>query len=121
MQLEIYKDRTLSNDNTQQIKVAEILQSLVQYINDLTEIVNQIKLQNQAEFIIAYQSHMKKIKAELKELKNKTEQQRNNMLQNQVKINQNDNELTLFRQECLKLYAKIESKNKENQELKFKL
>ncbi|CAD8190470.1 unnamed protein product [Paramecium octaurelia] len=121
MQLEIYKERTSSNENTQQNKAVETLQSLVQYINDLTEIVNEIKVKNQAEFIIAYQSHMKKIKAELKELKSKTEEQQNNLELNQVKITSNDNELTLFREECLKLYEKIEQKNKENQELKFQL
>ncbi|CAD8104369.1 unnamed protein product [Paramecium sonneborni] len=121
MQLEIYKDRTSANDTNQQIKAAETLQSLVQYINEVTEIVNKIKLKNEAEFIIAYKNHMKKIKAELKELKNKTEEQQNNMILNKVKINQNDNELTLFREECLRLYEKIEQKNKENQELKFKL
>ncbi|CAD8090011.1 unnamed protein product [Paramecium primaurelia] len=121
MQQEIYKDRSTANENTQQNKAAETLQALIQYVNDLTEIVNEVKLKNQAEFIIAYQSHMKKIKAELQELKNKTEEQKNNMVLNKVKITSNDNELTLFRQECLKLYEKIEQKNKENQELKFSL
>ncbi|CAK89925.1 unnamed protein product (macronuclear) [Paramecium tetraurelia] len=121
MQQEIYKDRTAANENTQQIKAAETLQSLVQYVNDLTEIVNEVKLKNQAEFILAYQSHMKKIKAELEELKYKTEEQKNSMVLNKVKAISNDNELTLFRQECLKLYEKIEQKNKEIQELKFTL
>lgn len=44
------------------------------------------------------------------------------MVLNKAKITSNDNELvnftysfqTLFRQECLKLYEKIEQKNKEN-------
>ncbi|CAD8193381.1 unnamed protein product [Paramecium pentaurelia] len=121
MQLEIYKDRTSSNENTQQNKAIETLQSLLQYINDLTDIVNEIKLKNQAEFIIAYQNHMQKIKAELKELKNKTEEQQNNLVLNKLKITSNENQLTLFREECLKLYEKIEQKNKENQELKFSL
>lgn len=44
-------------------------------MNELTDIVNKIKLKNEAEFINAYQNHMKKIKAELKELKSKIEEQ----------------------------------------------
>lgn len=32
----------------------ETLQQLIQYINDLTEIMNKIKLKNEAEFVVAY-------------------------------------------------------------------
>ncbi|CAD8105271.1 unnamed protein product [Paramecium sonneborni] len=121
MQLDLHKERQQSNENSQQAKVAEAFQQLVQYMNELTDIVNKIKLKNEAEFIIAYQSHMKKIKAELKELRYKTEIQQSIQTQNKGKILNNENELVYFRDECLKLYQKVELKNKENYELKFKL
>lgn len=52
--MEIYKERSITNENVQQNKAAETLQQLVNYINDLTNIVNQIKLKNEAEFVNAY-------------------------------------------------------------------
>ncbi|CAD8110126.1 unnamed protein product [Paramecium sonneborni] len=120
MQLDLYKERQQQNENSYQVKAVEAFTQLVQYMNELTDIVNQIKLKNEAEFIIAYQSHMKKIKEELKELRYKIQEQQN-IHQNKGKIMNNDNELVYFREECLKLYQKVELKNKENYTLKFKL
>ncbi|CAK91359.1 unnamed protein product (macronuclear) [Paramecium tetraurelia] len=121
MQLDLYKERQQQNENSQQVKAAEAFQSLVQYMNELTDLVNKIKLRNEAEFVIAYQNHMKKIKAELKELRNKTEEQRSIQNQNKINVTNNDNELVYFREECLKLYQKVEMKSKENYELRYKL
>ncbi|CAD8178276.1 unnamed protein product [Paramecium pentaurelia] len=121
MQLDLYKERQQQNENSQQVKAAEAFQSLVQYMNELTDIVNKIKLKNEAEFVIAYQNHMKKIKAELKELRNKTEEQHSIQTQNKINVTNNENELVYFREECLKLYQKVEMKSKENYELRYKL
>ncbi|CAK94167.1 unnamed protein product (macronuclear) [Paramecium tetraurelia] len=130
MQMELYKERQQSNENSNQLKPVEAFQSLVQYVNELTDIVNKIKVKNEAEFLIAYQNHMKKIKAELKELRSKMEEQLGIQNQNNVKVTSSDNELVInslkiyqvyFREECLKLYQKVELKNKEVYELRFKL
>ncbi|CAD8199185.1 unnamed protein product [Paramecium pentaurelia] len=121
MQMDLYKERQQSNENSYQAKAVEAFQSLIQYMNELTDIMNKIKLKNEAEFINAYQNHMQKIKAELKELRNKIEEQQGIQNQNKIKVTSGDNELVYFREECLKLYQKVELKNKEIYELKYKL
>ncbi|CAD8180704.1 unnamed protein product [Paramecium octaurelia] len=121
MQMELHKERQQSNENSNQLKAVEAFQSLIQYMNELTDIINKIKVKNEAEFINAYQNHMKIIKAELKELRSKMEKQLGIQNQNTVKVASSDNELAYFREECLKLYQKVELKNKEVYELRFKL
>ncbi|CAD8098440.1 unnamed protein product [Paramecium primaurelia] len=121
MQMDLYKERQQSNENSYQFKAVEAFQSLIQYMNELTDIMNKIKLKNEAEFINAYHNHMQKIKEELKELRNKIEEQQGIQNQNKIKVTSGDNELVYFREECLKLYQKVELKNKEIYELKYKL
>ena len=89
-------------------------------IDNLEVKINEVKEKHQADFLIAYKNHMSKIKRELQELKQKSEDQERMMQQNDRLINM-EKQLNWFREESIKLYSKLELKNKENYELNFKI
>ncbi|KAM3134605.1 hypothetical protein pb186bvf_013247 [Paramecium bursaria] len=98
----------------------ELFSQLIQFTDGLQDKINQIKEKNQVEFIVAYNNHMIKIKRDLQELKQKSEDQERVLQQNEKAL-ENEKKLAWFREESIQLYMKLEQKNKENAELRFKI
>ena len=63
---------------------------------------------------------MSKVRRELQELKQRSEDQERQLKQND-RVASIEKQLSWFREESIKLYQKLELKSKQNYELKFKL
>lgn len=117
------KERTQSadiNTTNQPNKVHELLNQLVAYTEGLTEKIYLIKERHHADFQIAFKNYMIKVKKDLLDLKQKSDEHDKVMYSNDKMVTM-EKELTFFRDECMKLYQKLENKNKENYELKFRI
>ena len=61
---------------------------------------------HEAEFLFAYRNHIKRIKFELKELKDKADEQEKKLTDND-RMYYLEKQITIFREEALKLYDKL--------------
>jgi|JI6StandDraft_1071083.scaffolds.fasta_scaffold00305_34 uncharacterized protein YigA (DUF484 family) len=75
---------------------------------------------HEAEFLLAYRNHMKKIKQELEDIRNKTANAEANS-NSFDRITSLEKQLILFREEALKLYNNLEQKSRECEQYKLRL
>ena len=74
---------------------------------------------HEGEFLLAYQNHIRKIKQELAEIRKRTDEQENEMKKND-RVHYLEKQITLFREEALKLYDRLEQKTQEAEIYKIK-
>jgi septation ring formation regulator EzrA len=90
-------------------------------LDNLDKKVAGIIQNNEAEILTAYKNHFARVKKELEEFKKQTEAQANNSSSFQDKIEQLEKQLTIFREESLKLFYRVTEKDKIIEQLKFTL
>lgn len=103
-----------------QTEIIETYAKLNSTIDDLEVHIEDAIKKHEAEFLFAYRNHMKKIKKELAELRKRSDEQEKEFSSND-KIVYLEKQITIFREEALKLYDKLEQKNHEAEELRMQL
>ncbi|KRX08053.1 hypothetical protein PPERSA_06231 [Pseudocohnilembus persalinus] len=113
-----FKNSNLVKDMDPQ--VVELAEQLNDLVNQLETKIDGVIEKHEGEFLIAYKNHMQKIRRELLEMKRKTDEQERNF-QAKDRISGLEKQLAWFREEASKLYNKLESKNKETDQLKMRI
>lgn len=103
-----------------QLSIPDLFNQFHGIIERLDEKVDTVIERHEAEFLMAYRNHMQKIKKELQEMKRRTEEQEKSFHAND-RISGLEKQLNWYRDESLKLYSKLELKNKELDELRMKI
>lgn len=103
-----------------QLSIPDLFNQFNNIIESLDEKVDSVIERHEADFLTAYRNHMNKIKKELQEMKRKTDDQEKTFHEND-RISGLEKQLNWYRDESLKLYSKLELKNKELDEYRMKL
>lgn len=82
--------------------------------------VEHVIKKHEAEFLYAYRNHIARIKKELAEIKHKSEEQEK-MFSSNDRIQYLEKEMVIFREEALKLYAKLDAMAQENEHLRNRI
>ncbi|CAD8107934.1 unnamed protein product [Paramecium sonneborni] len=101
-------------------RINDLKNQVENYLDMLESKVTLVKEKALSEFIIAYNGYMRQVKEDLKYLKEKSIEMEKFYKDNK-RIQNMEQQLEWFREESVKLYTKVEVKNKEIFELKFRL
>jgi chromosome segregation ATPase len=82
------------------------------YIDVLDDKVSKFIERNEAEFLVAYRNHIKKVREEMEEIRNKALSNANSSVGQIEKIESLEKQLVLFREESLKLFEKVNDKDR---------
>jgi len=93
-------------------RVQELYQQLNGVIDGMDSKIQDVINRHEAEFLLAYRNHMKRIKQELEDIRNKTANAEANS-NSFDRITNLEKQLILFREEALKLYNNLEQKNRD--------
>ena len=99
-------------DTSAYAKVLEAHRILNQEIAALNDKVEKVMDRHEGEFLLAYQNHIRRIKYELEEIKSKSDEQETELKKND-RVHYLEKQITLFREEALKLYDRLEEKTQE--------
>ncbi|CAD8198375.1 unnamed protein product [Paramecium octaurelia] len=101
-------------------RINDLKNQVENYLDMLESKVTMVKERALSEFVIAYNGYMRQVKEDLKYLKEKSVEMEKYYKDNK-RIQNMEQQLEWFREESVKLYTKIEVKNKDIFELKFRL
>ncbi|CAD8107455.1 unnamed protein product [Paramecium sonneborni] len=101
-------------------RINDLKNQVENYLDMLESKVTLVKEKALSEFIVAYNGYMRQVKEDLKYLKEKS-LEIEKFYKDNKSIQNMEQQLEWFREESVKLYTKIELKNKEIFELKFRL
>ena len=99
--------------------VLELHKELDDMVEEIGTRVATIIDRSESEFVIAYRNHMKKIRVELEDMRARLQLHQSETSVQKVSIL--EKQLRLFREESLKMYDKLENKNKLCDEMTLKL
>lgn len=77
------------------------------YIDVLDDKVTKLIEKHEAEFLVAYRNHIKKVREEMEEIRHKAVSNANSSMSQNEKIEALEKQLIIFREESLKLFEKV--------------
>jgi hypothetical protein len=108
--MEVAEERQLTEKHLRALEeVYRVHQELELTIGEMDTKIEEVIHNHEAEFLLAYRNHIKKIKEELSTIRERAEEQEQKMMSNERSVYL-EKQIILFREEALRLYDKLEEK-----------